>query len=88
MESGNNELKANSYISVELTHHHLITNLGINIKELKEARMKLEGIGLLKTYYMEGSVNSYIYELRSDIKSGNLDKYKTDILSIAQRLNS
>ncbi len=64
-----NELKANSYISVELTHHHLMTNLGINLRELKEARMKLEGIGLLKTYYMEGSVNSYIYELYSPISA-------------------
>ena len=68
-ESLHNELKANSYISVELTHHHLTTNLGVNIKELKEARMKLEGIGLLKTYYMEGSVNSYIYELYSPISA-------------------
>lgn len=64
-----NELKANSYISVELTHHHLTTNLGINLKELKEARTKLEGIGLLKTYYMEGSINSYIYELYSPISA-------------------
>lgn len=64
-----NESKINSYISVELTHHHLTTNLGINLKELKEARMKLEGIGLLKTYYMEGSINSYIYELYSPISA-------------------
>lgn len=64
-----NELKANSYISVELTHHHLTTNLGINLKDLKEARIKLEGIGLLKTYYVEGSINSYIYELFSPISA-------------------
>ncbi len=68
-ESLYNELKANSYISVELTHHHLITNLGISLNELKTARMKLEGIGLLKTYYMEGNVNSYIYELYSPISA-------------------
>lgn len=64
-----NELKANGYISVELTHHHLITNLNTNIKEIKESREKLEGIGLLKTYYMEGSINSYIYELYSPISA-------------------
>lgn len=68
-ESLYNELKANSYISVELTHYHLITNLGISLNELKTARMKLEGIGLLKTYYMEGNVNSYIYELYSPISA-------------------
>ncbi len=61
------ELKANGYISEELTHHHLMTNLGENLDSLKEARVKLEGIGLLKTYYMEGSVSSYVYELYSPV---------------------
>ena len=62
-----NELKANGYVSEELTHHHLMTNLSENLSSLKEARIKLEGIGLLKTYYMEGSINSYVYELYSPI---------------------
>ncbi len=64
-----NELKANSYITTELTHHHLMTNMGLNLKEVKDARIKLEGIGLLKVYYMEGNINSYIYELYSPISA-------------------
>ena len=58
-----NELKANNYMSNELTHHHLVTNLGESLENIKKARIKLEGIGLLKTYVMEGNVNSYVYEL-------------------------
>lgn len=61
------ELKANNYISNELTHHHLVTNLGENIEDIKKARIKLEGIGLIRTYILEGSVNSYIYELLSPL---------------------
>ncbi len=62
-----NELKANSFISNELTHHHLMTNLGESLENIKNARIKLEGIGLMKTYVMEGSINSYVYELYSPI---------------------
>lgn len=62
-----NELKANNFISYELTHHHLMTNLGDNLENIKNARIKLEGIGLMRTYYMEGSVNSYVYELYSPL---------------------
>ncbi len=61
------ELKANNYMSNELTHHHLVTNLGESLDNIKKARLKLEGIGLLKTYYMEGNVNSYVYELYSPL---------------------
>ncbi len=62
-----NELKSNNYISSELTHHHLMTNLGDNLSNIKNARIKLEGVGLLKTYCLEGSVNSYVYELYSPL---------------------
>ena len=41
----------NTFISCELTHKHLMTSMGITLDNLKEARLKLEGIGLLKTYY-------------------------------------
>ena len=62
-----NELKASNFMSSELNHHHLMTALGMNMNALKEARIKLEGIGLLKTYVKEGSINSYIYELYSPL---------------------
>ena len=62
-----NELKANNFISSELTHYHLMINIGDKLESIKEARIKLEAVGLLRTYYTEGSVNSYIYELYSPL---------------------
>lgn len=59
----------NTFISPELTHHHLMTSMGTTLDNIKEARLKLEGIGLLKTYYHEGEVGSYIYELYSPVSA-------------------
>ena len=61
------ELKASNFVSPELTHHHLMTNLGDSLESIKEARIKLEGIGLMKTFVKEGSINSYVYELYSPL---------------------
>ena len=47
-----NELKANGYVSEELTHHHLMTNLSENLSSLKEARIKLEGSGTYNDPYI------------------------------------
>ena len=44
-------------------HSDLITSMQMKIEDIKEAREKLEGIGLVKTYLKKGEVNSYIYEL-------------------------
>ena len=59
----------NTFISPELTHHHLMTSMGTTLDNIKEARLKLEGIGLLKTYYHEGEVGSYVYELYSPVSA-------------------
>jgi replication initiation and membrane attachment protein len=59
----------NTFISSELTHHHLMTSMGNTLDNIKEARLKLEGIGLLKTYYHNDEVNSYIYELYSPVSA-------------------
>ena len=64
-----NELKINSFISNELTHHHLMSIMNFKLAKIKECRIKLEGIGLLKTYYLEGNVNSYVYELYSPLSA-------------------
>ncbi len=64
-----NELRANSYLSVELNHHHLMTALNISLESIKKARIKLEGIGLLKTYYKSGNINSYVYEIYSPLSA-------------------
>lgn len=53
----------------EFTHAHLLSSLRITSSELTEARNSLEAIGLLKTYFKEGTVNNYIYELYSPISA-------------------
>ena len=58
-----------TYVSGELTHQHLMTTLGSTLDNIKEARLKLEGIGLLKSYYLKGEVNSYVYELYSPVSA-------------------
>ncbi len=56
-------------ISNEWTHHHLLTNMQITISEIDDARIKLEALGLLKTYKKEGNINSYIYEMYSPMSA-------------------
>jgi len=54
-------------LSEEYTHHHLVTNMHLSLGEIVDAREKLEAIGLLKTYYREGTINNYVYELYSPL---------------------
>ena len=54
-------------ISEEYTHHHLVTNMHLSLNEIVDARKKLEAIGLVKTYFKEGIINSYVYELFSPL---------------------
>ena len=62
------DLDKNEFMSLEETHHHLMTSTGLSLNELVMAREKLEAIGLLKTFYKEGvDSNNYIYELFSPI---------------------
>lgn len=55
--------------SIEYNHHHLETNMQVPLKEIVKAREKLEALGLLKSYYKEGSLNSYIYVLFSPVSA-------------------
>lgn len=58
------ELEENRLWSEHSTHHLLMNLLGMNLKDIYEARLKLEGIGLLKTYVkMDEGERSFIYEL-------------------------
>lgn len=59
----------NTFISSELTHHHLMTSMGLTLDNIKEARLRLEGIGLMKTYFHEGEINSYVYELYTPVSA-------------------
>ena len=62
------DLDESEIMSTEKTHHHLATHMQSSLSEIKEARKKLEAIGLLKTYYKEENINSYIYQLYSPVK--------------------
>lgn len=63
------DLDKNEILSIEYNHHHLVTNMHLTLDEITESRKKLEAIGLLKTYFKEGSINNYIYELYSPISA-------------------
>ncbi|NWQ42967.1 DnaD domain protein [Bacillus sp. EB106-08-02-XG196] len=58
------ELEENRLWSESSTHHLLMNLLSVNLKDIYEARLNLEGIGLLKTYVKsDESGRSFIYEL-------------------------
>ncbi|WP_409289720.1 replication initiation and membrane attachment family protein [Peribacillus sp. SCS-37] len=58
------ELEANRLWSESSSHHALMSTMDINLKEIYSARVKLEGIGLLKVWKKSGEEeNSFIYEL-------------------------
>ncbi len=58
------ELEENRLWSESSTHHLLMNLLGMNLKDIYEARLKLEGIGLLKTFVKtDEDGRSFIYEL-------------------------
>lgn len=62
-------LDKSEIMSEETMHHQLMTNMKISLDDIIEARLKLEAIGLLKTYLKKGSVNNYIYELFSPLSA-------------------
>lgn len=82
------------FVSIDYTHHHLMTILKANLDLIKKARETLEAMGLIKTYLKEGSINSYIYELYSPLSAkeffshpifnivlyNNIGKYEYDLL--------
>ena len=56
-------------VSMEYTHHHLMTLLKCNLEQIKKARITLEAVGLLKTYIEYKEPNSYVYELYSPLNA-------------------
>ncbi len=82
------------FVSIDYTHHHLMTLLKTKLESIKLARETLEAVGLLKTYFKEGEINSYIYELYSPLTAkeffshpifnvvlyNNIGKYEYDLL--------
>lgn len=68
-------------MSLEYTHNTLLNSMMISINEMIDARFKLEGIGLLKTYIKKGSINNFVYELYSPM--GAKEFLENPILSTA-----
>ena len=64
-----NDLNKGENESDILTHHHLMSNMQLNLETILKAREKLEAIGLMKTYYKEDNINSYLYLLYSPISA-------------------
>ena len=59
------EVEENRLWSTDSTHYHLMNVLSVNLQDVYEARMKLEGIGLLKAYETrDGEDRSFLYELQ------------------------
>lgn len=81
-------------VSMDYTHHHLMSLLKCNLETIKNARMSLESVGLIKTYVKQGDLNSYVYELYSPLNPkeffahpifsvilyNNLGKYEYELL--------
>lgn len=74
-------VEENRIWSEDMTHYHLMNIMGLNMREIYESRLKLEGIGLLKTYMKrEGTERTFIYELQPPLAP---DQFFTDgILNI------
>ncbi|PLR77767.1 Replication initiation and membrane attachment protein [Bacillus sp. V3-13] len=59
------ELEENRIWSESQSHHGLMTIMGMGLRDIYEARLKLEGIGLLKSYVRsENDSREFIYELQ------------------------
>ena len=56
-------------MSSSWNHHHITNSMGITLKEFITSREKLEGIGLLKSYVKQGTVNNYVYEMYSPLSA-------------------
>jgi len=64
-----NDFNNKSQDNEEFNHHHLMTLMQLKLDSIVDARRKLEGIGLLKTYKKQGEINSYVYVLYSPLSA-------------------
>ena len=55
-------------LSLDYTHHHLMTILKSDLECIEKGRKSLEAVGLLKSYVKKSdNINEYLYELYSPI---------------------
>ena len=62
-------LDKNKISSQGNSHNELVSSMQIKLEDIKEAREKLEAIGLLKTYLKKSEINSYVYELYNPLSA-------------------
>ena len=62
-----NDLDVTMMASIDHNHHHLMTLLKLSLDDIKKSRESLEAMGLLRTYFKEGDINEYVYELYSPL---------------------
>lgn len=77
------EMENNRMWSKGATHHSLMNYMGLGLTDIYQARKKLEGIGLLKTYQkkeQEQDVKQLIYELQPPLQPA--DFFKDDFIGV------
>ena len=68
-------------MSLEYTHHNLMTSMKMRLESIIEAREKLEAIGLIRTYIKKDNINNLIYELYSPLTP--YEFFNNPILSVS-----
>ncbi len=61
------DLERSSETDAKFNHHHIMSTLKLGLQAVTEARGALEAMGLLRTYFKEGEINEYIYEIYSPL---------------------
>ncbi|MGX7420128.1 replication initiation and membrane attachment family protein [Carnobacterium gallinarum] len=74
------EVGEETYWSDGILHSELLSILNIGIPELYQARIKLEALGLLKTYLKKESDKLFLYELKSPLSVERF--FNDDLLSL------
>lgn len=65
-----NKVEKNRMWSEEWNHYHLMNFFDLNLEEIFQARLKLEGIGLLKTYLKSNeSGRTFLYEIQPPLSA-------------------
>lgn len=65
------DLDKRELMSDDLTHHHLMSTMQLKLDDIVVARKKLEGVGLLRSYFKKDHVNSYVYLLYSPMSAAD-----------------
>ncbi|MBQ4583881.1 MAG: DnaD domain protein [Bacilli bacterium] len=61
------DLDKTETMSIDFSHHHLMTILKKDLDNIRKSRECLEAVGLLKTYIKQSDINEYVYELYSPL---------------------